>query len=229
MGEIVSHAWRIYFSNFPALFGLALLSLPIQMLAGTIQDQASKATQANLIGLLFIPSIVVSMVTSSAVIYAANAAITGGRSEFGAAIDVAFSRLGAVISSFALYAVLTIASLIAFPYFAVRWTFQSQAVMIDGKRNWAALDASSSVVKARWWRTFGVLLFVLAPVITVTGLQSAPWALGLIPLTLLGLAFSVVMPYVVTAQTLLYYDLKARKQADLSTDRLSAPEQNLPG
>jgi hypothetical protein len=225
MQQISGDAWRIYFANLPALLGLALTTVPIQMLVGTIQDQVgSKDAQANLIGFLLLPSLVVSMVSSSAVISAANAAIVGGRADFGAAIDAAFARLGGILSSFLLAIALTLASLVGIPYFAVRWTFQGQGVMIEGKRNWAALDASSAIVKGHWWRTFGVLLFLFVPIFPIAIMQGAPWAQGLIPLTLLGLAFAALIPYVLTAQTLLYYDLKARTEPDVSADRLPPPE-----
>ncbi len=221
---IVRDAGRVYFANALPLFGLALLSIPIQMIVGTIQDRASKDTQSNLIGLFFLPSIFVSMLASSAVVYAAAAAMRDGRAEFGASLDATIARFGAVVSSFGLFLLLTVASLVAFPYFAVRWTFQTQAVMIEGKRNWAALDASSAAVKGRWWQTFAALILLFLPVIPIALVQRASWAEGLLPVTLLGLAFSAIMPYVLTAQTLIYYDLKARKQADVSTDRLPTPE-----
>jgi hypothetical protein len=109
-------------------------------------------------------------------------------------------------------------------YLVVRWAFVQQSVIIEARRNWAALDESAGIVQGGWWRPFGVLL--------VVGLvQSGPLLMSsaatlLSPLAaaaITSVVFALVIPFPVTAQTLLYYDLKARKQPDASPDRLPAP------
>ena len=111
-------------------------------------------------------------------------------------------------------------------YLVVRWVLLQQSVMIEGRRNWAALDDAAGAVRGSWWRVFGIIIVIalieLGPV-SIAGAIAMPLpSLASSALTSIALAF--VIPFPVTAQTLLYYDLKARKQADASTDRLPPPE-----
>lgn len=119
---------------------------------------------------------------------------------------------------------------VLFIYLAVRWVFIQQSVMIEGRRGWPAMDESSELVRGAWWRTLGVLAVValieVGPV-SIAGAVATP----LPPLafaTITSIVLALVIPFPVAAQTLLYYDLKARKQADASADRLPAAEQDVP-
>ncbi len=100
-------------------------------------------------------------------------------------------------------------------YLTLRWTLSAQAVMIEGKRNWAALDASAASVRDCWWRTLGVFAVVLLIAMGPTLAASPATLLPVLPATtILSVVFALVIPFVFTAQTLLYYDLKARKQTN---------------
>jgi hypothetical protein len=110
-------------------------------------------------------------------------------------------------------------------YTGIRWQFFQQAVIIDGKAGWEALDESAGLVRGHWWRIFGILLVVLL-------IQLGPVLLGqaasvLPPLAAAaigGAVLALVLPFAAVSQTLLYYDLTARKAAHDSVDRLPAPE-----
>ena len=96
-------------------------------------------------------------------------------------------------------------------YLAIRWGFQTQAVMIERKENWAALDDSAEAVRGQWWRVLGIMLVVSLIVVGPTALASA--ATPLPPLAssaIISGVSALVTPFVVVAQTLLYYDLKSR-------------------
>ncbi len=116
-------------------------------------------------------------------------------------------------------------------YLVVRWVFVQQSVMIENGRNWSALDESAILTRGSWWRVLGTLLVVglieLGPIAIAAAIAQALPPLGAAAIT--SIVFAVVIPFPVTAQTLLYYDLKARKQADTSTDRLPSAESDLPG
>jgi len=111
-------------------------------------------------------------------------------------------------------------------YLVVRWVLLQQSVMVEGRRNWAALDDGADAVRGSWWRVLGILIVIalieLGPVSIASAIAAPLPPLASAALTSIVLAF--VIPFPVTAQTLLYYDLKARKQADVTTDRLPAPE-----
>ncbi len=116
-------------------------------------------------------------------------------------------------------------------YLVVRWVFVQQSVVIENGRNWAALDESAILTRGSWWRVFGTLIVIglieLGPLAMAAAIAQALPPLGASALT--SMVFALVIPFPVTAQTLLYYDLKARKQADVSAGRLTAAEQDLPG
>ncbi len=229
LGEIVGYSYLIYARHFVALFSIALTTVPVHMLFVVLQRRVDPNSGAyGVVSLLVIPDLLIVVVAAGAVIQTVNDVANGVPPESGRSLDAAFSRFGALVSTLALAAVLTVASLIAFPYFAVRWTLSQQGVMIGGKRNWAALDASSSIVKGQWWRTFGIILVVtliaLGPTLIA---QTATLGPAIIDGLVTSVVSAFVMPFVLTAQTLLYYDLRARKQVDAGTDRLSPPEQDL--
>jgi hypothetical protein len=125
--------------------------------------------------------------------------------------------------------------LVVFPltlliYLAVRWQLWQQGVMIEGKRNWAALDASAAVVRGSWWRTLGILLVVAAIQFGPILLASAARELPPLPGSLLsGAVLALVLPFAVIAQTLLYYDLKARSHAPDRTDGVAAAGPDVQG
>jgi hypothetical protein len=170
--------------------------------------------------------------------------------DAGEAIDAAFARIGQIVTTQLLFAVLAVASIAAFPYtayrylkdipeneprrvwtypgviigaflyFWLRWTFSLQAVMLEKHHNWSALDASAEAVRGSWWRT---LLYVLA-IVLVAIVPATLVASGAIYLPVLASAIiiagvtALVIPFVIIGQTFLYFDLKARRLTDASTD-----------
>ena len=122
----------------------------------------------------------------------------------------------------------------------------AQAIVLDDVSAVGALRRSFSLTKGYWWRVFGVFVLVLAVVEVVTlglnqgafaielGFQSIPGverttqiALGAFLMAVIGL---VVYPVTLIAATLMYYDLRARKEDfDLETLALAIEPKPLPG
>ena len=95
-------------------------------------------------------------------------------------------------------------------YFAVRWDFIWQAALVERVGPRAALSRSSDFVRANWWRVVGIMLVVII-IASVIGLLLA-LILGLIPI--LGPIIETILltPIPTIAHTLLYYDLRVRKE-----------------
>jgi hypothetical protein len=96
----------------------------------------------------------------------------------------------------------------------VGWSFVGQEVLFTDKSLREAFRGSSELVRGRWWRAVRVVIFLVAilfvagPVLTL-GLIFTP--LPFLAINLLGaLIFSLLIPYAVIAQTLLYFDLQER-------------------
>ena len=69
----------------------------------------------------------------------------------------------------------------------------------------------------QWWRTLGIVFIVSLSVIPASIFTANPGALPvLVAATVGSLLLALVLPFVIIAQTLLYFDLKAREQTDVS-------------
>jgi hypothetical protein len=100
----------------------------------------------------------------------------------------------------------------------VRWFFVPQAVVIEDARGAGALTASGRVVDGFWWRVFGIVilanlaatvpnLLLIEPFSAIArSADKAVWGLvGQIA------AETVTSPFVALVSTLLYFDLRARR------------------
>jgi hypothetical protein len=213
LGEIIGLAWRVYARNFGPMFLIALTTVPLQVLAAVLQDRIDSRDAAALATApLQLAGALVTVIATGALIHAVNDVATGTPPTFTRSIDAAFERFGRLLTTNLLAGILAMLSLIALPYFAVRWTFGAQAVMLEDKRNWGALDASSSIVKGQWWRTFGILLMIVLVAVGPSIMASAAGVLpALASSTIIAAALALTIPFLLAAQTLLYYDLRSRK------------------
>jgi hypothetical protein len=102
-------------------------------------------------------------------------------------------------------------------WLAVRWYFAPQSVVVDGRRNVAALERSAELVAGSWWRVFGVIVFATIAVgvpATLIQLPFDAWAKSAdsSAISLVGqiVASTLTVPFVALLLTLLYFDLLAR-------------------
>jgi hypothetical protein len=249
--EILRFSYQAYASQFRPLFLIALATVPLQMLDAVVTDRVeSKDVEQALMIPIQAANAVVLLIVTGALIHGANLIASGTPVEAGEAIDAAFARIGQIVTTQLLFAVLAVASIVAFPYtayrylkdipaneprrvwtypgaiigaflyFWLRWTFSLQAVMLEKRQNWSALDASADAVRGSWWRT---LLYVLT-IVLVAIVPATLVASGAIYLPVLASAIiiagvtALVIPFVILGQTFLYFDLKARRQTDASTN-----------
>ncbi len=122
-------------------------------------------------------------------------------------------------------------------YLGVRWSLVVASMMAEDIGPIRGLGRSWNLVSGSWWRTFGILLIVtvmqliisyaliilfglIAAVVTTGDLQAAVVQIGG---TLLG---ALVSPITTIAVTLLYFDLRVRKEG-LDLDQLA--QQTSPG
>ncbi len=111
-------------------------------------------------------------------------------------------------------------------FILVAWYFQTEAIMIEGRRNLDALSRSYQLVKGSWWRVFGIgALFVMVMIgffvvaaIPVVIVSIASQSVGTV---LFGVATVLITPFMVIGGTLLYLDLRVRKES-YTLDRLAA-------
>lgn len=107
-------------------------------------------------------------------------------------------------------------------YLLVRYLFISQAIVLEHKGIGGAFSRSGELVRGSWWRVFGIglVLFLLVAVIQQAGGGVIVGILSLGRSTtghLIGDAVNavvriIVLPIELGGLTLLYYDLRIRKE-----------------
>ena len=108
-------------------------------------------------------------------------------------------------------------------YLLIRWFFVVQCVVIEDKRGFDALARSGQLVRDNWWRVFGIVLVaqlvaVIPALLIGVPLDAAADSADREVLSLAGdmLASIVTAPFVAIVTTLLFYDLRARREELLS-------------
>ncbi len=91
-------------------------------------------------------------------------------------------------------------------YFGIRWIFIWQAVMVEGVGARDALSRSSEAVKGDWWRVLGIAIVVGIIVWVIS------FVLQFIPTVGATIGAILSTPIGIIGATLLYYDLRVRKQ-----------------
>jgi uncharacterized membrane protein len=169
------------------------------------------------------------MIVLGGAVFAALGEIDAGRSvSFWRAYGVVFQRLwtllGAHLRSLIHTAILAL-TIIGIPWAihrAIAWGFIGQAVVLDGYNAKESLSASAEAVKGNWWRTFAILL-AIAILVILPGpliafallLFASPPVTDMVYTVNAALYSLMLLPFALTASTLLYSDLKARKNPDV--------------
>ena len=229
LGGIVNDTFKIYGRNFLRLITIVAIPqvilgilgyvlvdvwiLPVITSMGTITSLAPLIWVAVILVVVYI---VAYALMEGALIHAVSEQSLGRTIGIGRAYRFAWRRMGAMIGAqilagLALFGLcITIIGIPFAIYFGVRWAFIVQAALLEGVGPRAALSRSSDWVMGDWWRVVGIMLVVgiiaggIGFVLSLT--------VGLIPYAGTMIASILPTPIAITAATLLYYDLRVRKQ-----------------
>lgn len=127
---------------------------------------------------------------------------------------------------------LTLAGIVIAAWLGVRWFCAAHAVVIEGKGPIAGLGRSWNLVTGSWWRVLGIGLVIAIIAILAAIVISAPVGIigglalgggsGALVTTLGGaVASALVTPFIYAAVTLIYFDLRVRKEG-FDLDALAA-------
>jgi|GEM_PF-250683 len=235
-GQLVRAARQLYGRHWRVLLPIALTGLVIVaatnllgglLAGGSSADDAAGRTGVNLaladLIETFARPIALAVVAAIVIIFMrllAESRPTGFRACWAGMRQRFWRILGALL--LAMLGILLMAiTVIGLPFAiwkTVGWSFAGQEVLFTDKSLRESFRGSSDLVRGRWWRAVRVeifliaLLFVAGPVLTL-GLIFTP--LPFLLINLLGaLIYSLLIPYVVIAQTLLYFDLQARAETE---------------
>lgn len=224
LGDIVNETFKIYRINFLRLIAIVAIIEVILYLLNWVWLLPLVMTEGNIdvlvlfivIAVILVVSFVAYALIEGALIHAVSEQSLGQTIGIGRAYGFAWRRLGAMIGAEILAALallgmaITIVGIPFAIYFGVRWTFIWQAALLQGVGPRDALSRSSDVVEGNWWRVVGILFVVgiIAGAISwVLGL-----ILGLIPVVGEIIGAILITPIAITGATLLYYDLRVRRE-----------------
>ncbi len=207
----------------------------------------SRARVAGVVLTLLI-GLFVSLVLTAATVKAVSDAYLGNVPSVRDSILFALRRIRSLIWLYLLLglglAVAAIALVIPAIWLYVAWSVATPVLLLEDVRGTAALRRSFRLVRRRWWPAAGVLLmafvivsvaeFVIAGLLAVIPLavDDSSILLAVMASTISSvLAAAAVKPIQSAITTILYFDLRVRKEGfDLSllASRLGLPEPGLP-
>jgi hypothetical protein len=219
-GQIVQAALQLYTQNFPVFFLIAALVVPLGIASGIFQTIDNEVAKSLIVGGISLVQIVVDVLAASAIIVALDDIDSARTPEFGHSYDLAFSKFGAIslaLLRVAFHVVLLFITIIGIPWAiqrVVRWAFVQQTIMLEDATPKESLSRSADIVLGSWWRTLGIWLFI--SLFSAVPVAIAQLAFLLAPVAVSSTASAILsalaLPFVVIATTMLYFDLKLRKE-----------------
>ena len=218
LGDILNTTFNLYRDNFTLFAGIcAVIIVP----------------QAILVALLAISHSVIFAILAALISLAVPFLLTGALAQAVSArylgrpmtVSQAYEALGTgtiltLVGVAFLSAILILIGLILFIipgiYIAVRFVVASQAAVLERQGVTDSLRRSWNLVEGNWWRVFGIVIVVAILVGVLEQIVSR--ILGAIAGDVLGVGLSTlvvgvfIQPIQAIALTLLYYDLRIRKE-----------------
>jgi hypothetical protein len=234
VGALLRDSLGVYLRHFWTFLALgALVVVPAEAIVSGIgleqlsSDYDSSPSVAEVAIPAAVTYLVVAPLITAICVHALRSVASGGSPGTREAIVRGFESFTPIFFAVLLAAlgiVLGLLLIVPGVYLFVRWYFVPQAVVLERARDVGALRASGRLVQGFWWRTFGLVLLVnvltvLAGVVLAApfaaiaeGTDRAVWSLsGQI------VAGMVTQPFGALFSTLLYFDLRERRRASLST------------
>ena len=221
--SVVGTAAATYVGNFTSLFALSAAVIPLNIAAGLTEHWAADSSGLGRELLSFLMTVVqlaTSLLASAAIISTGASLVAGQRMRFADAYSVAFDRFSTLWWAslrFVFHVLLFALTIVGIPLAiqrAVRWIFFEQAIVLEGTTAKGSLSFSSEVVTGNWWSalTIAVALWAITFVPSL-GLGLILWSgPPLIAIVVGPITSAITLPFLVIGLTLLYFELKGRKQ-----------------
>lgn len=219
-GQLFHGSANLYKQNFLLFAGTtALVALGQGLIAFALYLAGAPSPIGNGLILLYIP------LASGLLAPVVTARYLGRPITIGQGFaSIGLTTFGALLVASILYT-LSVLVLLIIPgiYLLVRFLFVPQAIVLERTSIRRAFGRSSELVKGSWWRVFG--LFILTNLPAIPGIMvgvivhfivAAVFGKTASELTVLTVANFIVplliLPIPITALTMLYYDLRYRKE-----------------
>ena len=208
-------------------------------------DQAA-STGANIT--IIITGVIAGLLVTAACVKAVSDVYLDQPTGFRPSLGFALRRLPSLLWLTVLLAVLLglgfIALIIPGIYLYTAWAVATPVLLIEGRKGMKALRRSRALVRGRWWSTTFLLLVATLLVSVVTSIfqgvvlaivfsRSDSVVVGVVLVTVSsGIASVLVQPFQAAVRTVLYYDLRVRKEGydvELLAEQLGIESTTLPG
>jgi hypothetical protein len=200
------------------------------------QSDPTLSFLGTLVRLILVP------VTLGVVVYTTNEILHGRTPGIVDALEGTLRRYGALAALSVLIGAMAASSFLVLTIpvvvlVLVRWAVSVPALLVEGLGPSRAVGRSWSLVEGRWWRTLGIVLVVLLLTWVASAILGATGGavIGLVPgltddqrgalIVVTGsLAGALVLPVNYIAITLIYYDLRVRREG-FDLDQLAQQAQ----
>lgn len=229
LGELLGDSLRLYLGSFGTfLLIAAAVVIPVQVIVSGIgleqitapydpDPEPAEQLVPVAVGYLVTAPLLVAMTIHALLQAAAGQAPSAGRS-IASGLEAFAPIFLAILLAAAGVGVGLLLFIAPGIYLAIRWLFVAQAVVVDGRRGWDALVRSGELVRRSWWRVFGIELVVALIAAVPVTLLELPLAIAAeqadsAALLLVGSILGQIAagPFVALVNTLLFFDLSARK------------------
>src|SRR5437763_9344282 len=229
---------------------VAVLRTPGQSLTpGQLSDLVARSGASSIAGL--IGAFAAAIITAALAVVISNRYLNRSVTV-GDAYRATMNRLGSLLLAIVWVGIrlillgLACIVLIGIPfliYFAVAWSLLSQVVMLENVGGGSASGRSRELIRGYWWKALGLFVVVWLLVVILTsipavvigailGSGAGSLAVRLLITGIVSLIIGVlVRPIPIAATTLLFYDLKIRKEAfdlEAMVQQAGAPPPTIP-
>jgi hypothetical protein len=250
-GQILSAAWRMYFSRFRLFVGIGLLMLPIAVVITILQTVVLRATSlfgvesvgtaAGAFALLvfvlgtaltLLALALVQAATARALMEIDNGRTLGPVRAYRLVVGTIRPLLGALVVSVLVVSVLGV-SFYLLPiaiWLAIRWALIVPVIEVEGVRALPALRRSGRLVRRGWLKVASLtiaaagLVLVSGPLIGSLLIFATGWPLPLLNLVA-GVVYVVAMPFVALTTMYVYFDTRVRDERQRESAPVELPAQ----
>jgi hypothetical protein len=240
LGDLVEQTFELYGRHARVFLTLAaIVVLPVQFIwggfgLGELTGGYDEHVPAGLdlldtaIGILVTTPLITAMHVT-AVLDLTRGDAPSVRRSAQVALDAFPMILGAMLIYVAGVALGLVLLVVPGIYWAVRWYFVTQAVVVEGRRGAGALEESARLVDGSWWRLVGigvVFNLIVAPLGVAAGIGVRAAArsadAGIVELAGYAVVQTITLSFLALATTLVYLDLRLRREG-------AAPTGAVPG
>lgn len=213
---LVNHAIKVYRSGFVSFIVIALVAEIPNFLGYAFAD--------NLRNYIFVLSLPLYFLSTTAGIYGTALVVSGHKLDVGICYSKAINRFPHIFLAYLMMILACIGAsvlaliLIGIPilaYLLVVWFFVLQVLMFEGTTALGGLERSRSLVDGNWWRVFGRMIVLVG----VPGVVyfSAVFVIRSLSSELATIVASSILALLVTPLTLIgptlaYIDMRVRKE-----------------